>query len=133
VKGAFSSSALYKLQLFGGVMAPFAAFVWENHASSKVQFFGWLVARGCVPAHRSLLRKGVLTPEEAVSPICVDPEETADHLFAGCFFTRSFWRGAPAFARCNCQALLVFFSVLLPDGVLARTAPIFTLLCYWQL
>jgi hypothetical protein len=26
-KGAFSPSALYKLQLFGGVVAPFAAFV----------------------------------------------------------------------------------------------------------
>jgi hypothetical protein len=36
LKGAFSSSALYKLQMFGGVAAPVAAFVWGNHAPSRV-------------------------------------------------------------------------------------------------
>jgi hypothetical protein len=99
LKGAFSSSALYRLQMFGGITAPFAAFVWGNHAPSRVQFFGWLLARGRVPSRSSLLHKNILTHVEAVCPICAAPEGTADHIFAGCAFARGFWGvvwGGPA-------------------------------------
>jgi hypothetical protein len=108
---------MYKLQLFGGVVAPFAAFVWGNHAPSKVQFFGWLLTRGRVPSHSSLLRNNILTRAEAVYPIFAAPEETADHLFAGCIFARSFWdavgSGPPllppsagSYARADCSDVL---------------------------
>jgi hypothetical protein len=43
--GALDAAALYKLRTWGGVDAPFFAFVWRNFAPSKVKNFAWLLSR----------------------------------------------------------------------------------------
>jgi hypothetical protein len=37
--GALDAAALYRLRTWGGVDSPACAFVWHNHAPSKVRFF----------------------------------------------------------------------------------------------
>jgi hypothetical protein len=131
-KGFFSFFALYKLRQFGGVRAPIANYIWGCHAPSKVHFFGWLLTHGRVQTRSSLLHKKILTPAEALYPICAEVEETADHLFAGCALAHGFWEviGHGPVADADVR---LFYSLPPPGGVPPKNAATFTLLCYWQL
>lgn len=89
--GGLDTGALYRLCRFGGVVAPFANFVWENSAPSKVRFFGWLLVQDRILSRASLLKKHILALTEAVCPICGDLEETASHIVFSCSVASQFW------------------------------------------
>ena len=42
--GSLDAAALCRLGSWGGVDAPYAGFVWDNFAPSKVKFFAWLLS-----------------------------------------------------------------------------------------
>jgi uncharacterized paraquat-inducible protein A len=82
--GKLSTSALYKLCTFGGVLDVHHEFVWTNYAPLKVKIFGWLAVRCCVQCRSNLLRKGILAEGHSGCPICAAPLETTSHILFGC-------------------------------------------------
>ncbi|KAK1601494.1 hypothetical protein QYE76_017086 [Lolium multiflorum] len=89
--GDLAVGDLYSLLLTGGIAAPYASFVWDSFAPSKAKFFAWLLLHARIQSRAALLRKHILTAEEAGCDICGEPLETADHIMFGCSFARSFW------------------------------------------
>ncbi|KAE8810639.1 hypothetical protein D1007_12564 [Hordeum vulgare] len=88
--GCFSASAAYTLHCLGGVEAVAATFLLSNRAPSCVKFFGWLLTLSHIHTRDVLLRKTILTPEEAGCMCCEAVLETADHLIFGCPFAVQF-------------------------------------------
>jgi hypothetical protein len=130
--GALEVSALYRMCMFGGVDAPFAPYVWENSAPSKVRVFAWLLVQARILSRASLLSKRILTAAEAVCPICKDPDESASHIVFHCTVARQFWAAIggrhPPGADVRC-----LHTYDAPLAVAASTAPTFMLLCCWNL
>jgi hypothetical protein len=89
--GALAVCELYTLLLTGGVTAPYASFVWESFAPSKAKFFAWLLMRARIQSRAALLRRHILTADEAGCEICGEALETADHIMFGCPFAKNFW------------------------------------------
>lgn len=107
--------------------------VWGCAAPSCVRFFGWLLVQRRVHMRDVLLRKTIVTAEEAVCPICGAVLETADHMIFVCPFARAFWRsvGIEVAGRGYHVGALQDLDVRVVAGN-AATAP-FILLCCWQL
>ncbi|KAK1692047.1 hypothetical protein QYE76_008744 [Lolium multiflorum] len=89
--GDLAVGDLYALLLTGGVAVPYASFFWENFAPSKAKFFAWLLLRAWIQSRAVLLRKHILTAEEAGCAVCGETLETADHIIFGRSFTKAFW------------------------------------------
>jgi hypothetical protein len=128
----FDASSLYRLCTWGGVDAPFFSFVWENHAPPQVRFFAWVLSRARVPSRSSLLRKNILTAEEAGCPMCNAPLETTNHIFFECAFAKHFWSAA-GFSYPGDADVRRLYDYGAPACVPAETASTFMLLCLWNL
>ena len=68
-----SSACLYQLCHFGGVLAPYADFVYKNYAPSHVRFFAWLLVQARiqtrdVPCGSTLWRRRGLAAPSARHP-----------------------------------------------------------------
>jgi hypothetical protein len=130
--GALDAAALYRLRTWGGVDSPACAFVWHNHAPSKVRFFAWLLSKARIQSRSSLLRKCILTVAEAACPICGGAEETADHITFECRFARGFWH-ALGFLFPPDARVKELHSYPVPPVIPAATGATFTLMCCWHL
>jgi hypothetical protein len=82
---------MYRLCHFDDVDAPVVSFVWSNITSSMVWFFGWLLVQARILSRASLLKKGILSADEARCPICQPPEETATHIIFDYTVARQLW------------------------------------------
>ncbi|CAM0881147.1 unnamed protein product [Alopecurus aequalis] len=121
-------AAFYRLRTWGGVDSPFHDFVWHNHAPSKVQFFAWLLSQSRI----ALLRKHILTAEEAHCPICDAVEEIANHIFFECTFAQQFWASL-GFRFPPDADVRLLYSYNAHADVPRRSTSTFTLLCCWGL
>ncbi len=65
--------------------------LWKIRIPLKVKIFVWLVLRGKVRTKDNLLKRGWTGDSSCV--LCLDEDETVDHLFLGCRFTRSILQG----------------------------------------
>jgi hypothetical protein len=81
--GKLSTSALYKLCSYGGVLDERHEFVWNNYAPSKVKFFGCLAGKDHIQSRNNLLRKQILTAGESGCPICAATLEMGSHIMFG--------------------------------------------------
>ncbi|KAE8781609.1 hypothetical protein D1007_45134 [Hordeum vulgare] len=91
-KVKFSSREAYALARFGGVESAIASFLWSTRAPSHVMFFGWLLLLGGIHTRDVLLRKTILSADEAGCPCRGAKLETANHLIYRCPFAVQFWR-----------------------------------------
>jgi hypothetical protein len=91
MNGDLSVAALYKLAMGTAAAASFSKFVWENYALSKAKFFDWILVQEKIQSRAMLLRKKMLTPAEAVCPICLAETEDASHMIFRCPLLRRFW------------------------------------------
>jgi hypothetical protein len=130
--GTLSTSALYKLCSFGGVLDERHEFVWGNYAPSKVNFFGWLAVKDRIQSRGNLLRKRILTADESGYPICAATLETASHIMFGCRFARRFWSSIGAHPDEHRQ-ITATAACSLPPSALPGSASTLRLLCLWQL
>jgi hypothetical protein len=73
--GELDVGALYRLRMFGSVLAPFAWFVWEGFAPSKAKFFAWLLIQSRIQG-RAAEKAGVICPD------CRGDRETASTSFS---------------------------------------------------
>ncbi|CAM0881391.1 unnamed protein product [Alopecurus aequalis] len=129
--GALDVGSLYRLNLFGGVDAPFAAFVWGGFAPSKAKFFAWLLVHSRMQSRSALLKKKILTEAEALCPICAAPRETATHIVFGCEFAARFWQhvGGAFPVDADVRQLHTYEA---PRGIPETVASSFVILC-WQI
>jgi hypothetical protein len=127
--GELSVAALYQLVMGGAVVVPFTAFVWENFAPSKAKFFIWLLIQNKIQSWAALLRKNMLTPEEAVCPICGAATEDASHIIFRCLLLVRFWDaiGAPPDRDTDVWKLYD-----LPRVVPGKSSTTFTILVCWN-
>jgi hypothetical protein len=131
-KGKLVTGALYKLCRFGGVASPHASFIWNSHAPSRLRFFGWLLVQSRIHTRDLLLRKTIITSDEACCPLCGVELETTSHMLFHCPAVAPFWVSVgvviPSDAHVGTLHLITPPSAIAPD-----TAPAFMLLCCWQL
>ncbi|KAI4977099.1 hypothetical protein ZWY2020_050706 [Hordeum vulgare] len=69
-QGRFSARATYALHRLGGFGVETTTFLWSNRPPSCIKFFGWLLTPSRVHTRDLLLRKTILTTEEAGCPCC---------------------------------------------------------------
>jgi hypothetical protein len=130
--GKLSTSALYKLCTFGGVLDAHHEFIWASYAPSKVKFFGWLAVRDRNQCRSNLLRKGILSDDESGCPICATSLETTSHILFGYHFARRFWGSIGAEQDGNHLASAAA-TCSVPSPALPGSASTLRLLCLWQL
>lgn len=130
--GKLSTSALYKLCSFGGVLDERHDFVWNSYAPSKVKFFGWLAVKDRIQSRNNLLRKKILTADESSCPICSAALETGSHILFGCSFARQFWSSIGSQPE---EHRLIFDAATcsLPSSAPPGSASTLRLLCPWHL
>ncbi|GJN19384.1 hypothetical protein PR202_gb06657 [Eleusine coracana subsp. coracana] len=89
--GTLKTSALYKLVMCAtyGPGCSYAKFIWDNRASPKVQFFGWLMVQERVQCKTNLLLKNIVNDDQC--EVCANGAEDTGHIFYGCSFAQSFW------------------------------------------
>jgi hypothetical protein len=123
---------LYRLCRFGGVSSPHAAFIWSCRAPSRVRFFAWLLVQSRIHTRDVLLRKGIVTVDEAGCPLCPEKLETASHMALHCPAVAPFWASVgvsfPRDAHVQDLHLLPVPAAIAPD-----TASTFVLLCCWHI
>jgi hypothetical protein len=130
--GDLDVGALYALLLTGGVTVPYANFVWDSYAPSKEKFFAWLLVCARIQSRAALLRKHILTAEEAGCAICSAPLETADHLIFGCSFAQTFW-SAVGWPLPSSASVEMLHSYPTPAPFGKAAASTFVILLCWNL
>ncbi|KAL6209023.1 hypothetical protein ACLB2K_019966 [Fragaria x ananassa] len=63
--------------------------LWSLNIQPKIKFFGWLLLRGRLKTRDRLSRFGIT--EDNSCCLCNEDNETVDHLFGYCRFTRKIW------------------------------------------
>jgi hypothetical protein len=128
--GKLCVAELYTLCSFGGVEAPFASFIWDSFAPSRVKFLGWLLVQSRIQCCAAFLKKKIIQPVENICPICSAANESASHIILGCPFVRRFWNAVcgPFDAQESMRLLHK-----LPGVIAGETASTFTLLCCWSI
>ncbi|CAM0878679.1 unnamed protein product [Alopecurus aequalis] len=130
--GALDVGTLYRLHQFGGVEAPFVAFVCEGFTPSKAKFFAWLLVHSRIQSRAALLKKKILSAEEALCPICNAPLETVNHIIFGCSLAARFWTHLSAQFPPDAD-FRGLHGYAPPVGVSAPVSSTFIILCCWNL
>jgi len=73
----------------GGIHCPFATAVWKVNTPLKIKGFLWLVVNRAILTWDNLKKKGWQGP--SVCHFCMATEESIDHLFLGCAFSKEIW------------------------------------------
>ncbi|KAL6190194.1 hypothetical protein ACLB2K_036592 [Fragaria x ananassa] len=63
--------------------------LWSLNIQPKIKFFGWLLLRGRLKTRDRLSRFGITQDNSCC--LCNEDNETIDHLFGYCRFTRKIW------------------------------------------
>lgn len=79
---------IYQTSTRGEQACPSCAFVWKNFAPPRVKIFGWLLTKDKIHCRTNLVHKHKL--QDGMCEICKGDNESADHIFSGCPFVRSF-------------------------------------------
>ncbi|XP_062005578.1 uncharacterized protein LOC133722723 [Rosa rugosa] len=64
--------------------------LWNLNVQPKIKIFGWLLLRGRLKTRDRLSKFGIINDNSC--PLCNRDNETADHLFGYCDFTKEVWR-----------------------------------------
>lgn len=65
-----------------------------NTIPTKVGVFGWRFFLNRLPTRDVLIARGILSGAfVSYCPMCFVEDETSDHLFFGCRFAKSLWKG----------------------------------------
>ncbi|XP_073113086.1 uncharacterized protein [Elaeis guineensis] len=89
VKGKFSTRNCYNHLLHGGTTSYLAPLLWKTPLPSKLKIFNWLLFQNKILTAKNLEKRHMQIQFKC--PLCAKDEESADHLFAECTFTRQIW------------------------------------------
>jgi hypothetical protein len=86
---SLSSSTVYKAVVSNGTGCEYYKFIWENCATLRVKFFGWLLIQNRIQTKKNLLKKHCV--DFNLCELCSNQVESAAHLIAGWPFTAGLW------------------------------------------
>jgi len=92
-------------------------------------FFGWLLTKERIHCRTSLVHKHIL--QEAQCEVCKEADETADHIFSGCSFVRSFWERI-GWRLEGIAKVTELWKTQVPQRVHKKAHPLI-LLCCWEI
>jgi hypothetical protein len=87
---SYSMSSIYNLLHEGDIRFPAAAAIWENGAPLKQKIFAWLAVQRRLWTADRRTRHG-LQPSTSACYVCLQEEDTADHLLVQCVHARQAW------------------------------------------
>jgi hypothetical protein len=103
--GVYSSSSLYAIINFGGVVLVHIPAVWKLHIPPRVHIFLWLLSQNKLMTRDNLKKRNMNKPECCI--FCLD-DESIDHLFFKCIVAKHIW-----------QIISDFFGIAQGDGYLS--------------
>ena len=87
--GIYSSSSLYSIINFRGVVPVFIPSVWKIISPSRVNIFLWLLANNKLMTKYNLKKRGIEKPPECL--FCSE-NESIQHLFFDCVVAKQIWK-----------------------------------------
>lgn len=78
---------------------------WSGWAPLKCKIMAWRAIRNRLPTKKELVKRGVPI-QNITCTFCNEVEETALHIFTGCFFTAEIWTRVQAW--CKLAPMIVF-------------------------
>jgi hypothetical protein len=87
--GQYSAKSAYGNLFLGATLFQPYERIWKSWAPPKCKLFMWLAAHKRCWTSDHLARRGLPHPEHC--PLCVQEDETLNHLLVSCVFTRQFW------------------------------------------
>lgn len=87
--GEYSSSSAYRAFFNGSTSMLGAREVWQASVPPKVKFFLWIALHGRVWTAERCRRHGLQQNTDCA--LCDQADESSDHLFCSCVFTREVW------------------------------------------
>ena len=87
--GVYSTTSLYAIINFGGVIPIYIPAVWQLHIPPRVHIFLWLLGHNKLMTRDNLLKRHLNKPEDCV--FCSELE-SIDHLFFNCIVAKQIWQ-----------------------------------------
>lgn len=87
--GRFSIKAMYQILQGDWPAVPWKRLICHNKATPKSVFILWLALHKRLPTKDRLIRWGINCA--AVCPLCMNVDESLDHLFFQCSFSAEVW------------------------------------------
>jgi hypothetical protein len=87
--GVYSSSSLYAIINFGGVMPIYIPAVWKLIVPPRVHIFLWLLSHNKLMTRDNLLKRNLNKP---VCCVFCSENESIDHLFFQCIVAKQIWK-----------------------------------------
>jgi hypothetical protein len=86
---------LQRTLLAQSILSPFDQFVfkniWRSVVPSKVSALMWQLLLDRIPTRVNLCKRGIITLDTTLCPLCGRDPETARHLFLHCPFAAAVW------------------------------------------
>ncbi|GMJ01570.1 hypothetical protein HRI_003826200 [Hibiscus trionum] len=73
------------------------SFVWKNLTPPRVDFFTWQVCNNRLPVKMELLKRGVSSISDSLCPLCMEENETVNHLLFVCRLSWKVWMRVASF------------------------------------
>jgi exonuclease III len=108
--GEYSASSAYSMMMEGSIRWELGEIIWKSKATPKSKLFVWLAAQHRIWTSDRRLRHGLQT-QSSPCFLCLQEEDTAEHILVQCVFAREVWY------RCR-QALRLTFDIPTSDGTI---------------
>ena len=87
-KGVYSTSSLYHVINFRGVIPVFIPALWKLNVPPRVHVFLWLLSHNKIMTKDNLRKRQIIKPEECL--FCSD-KESVQHLMFECIVAKNIW------------------------------------------
>ncbi|XP_020275011.1 uncharacterized protein LOC109849577 isoform X2 [Asparagus officinalis] len=85
--GIFSVKSFYTFATSGGQKSKFFNMIWKSRIPLKVKVHLWIISKKKLNTRDNLIKKGW-----SGDPLCLEENETHDHIFIHCSFAREVWK-----------------------------------------
>jgi hypothetical protein len=92
--GKYSSSSIYKIISFRGVVPLYIPSVWSLHVPPRIHTFLWLLSKDKLMTKDNLQKRNLNKPLDCV--FCKE-HETINHIFFDCVVARNVWEKVSEF------------------------------------
>lgn len=94
---SYTVKACYNFLMHGSIVSHVANIIWKLPIPEKCKVFNWICINNKMLTADILAKKGMTGPSRC--SLCYSNEETADHLFTNCQFSKAVWNSSRS--ACN--------------------------------